>query len=50
VTELLLFFPRGADPITVADKLVTLESRFAVFHMSVKFPLKDMMFKGELAL
>jgi hypothetical protein len=50
VTELLLFFPRGADPITVADKLVTLESRFAVFHMSIKFPLKDMMYKGELAL
>jgi len=49
-TELLLFFPRGADPITVADKLVTLESRFAVFHLSVKFPLKEMMYKGELAL
>ena len=49
-TELLLFFPRGADPITLADKLVTLEIRFAVFHLSVKFPLKDMMYKGELAL
>ncbi len=48
--EVLLFFPRGADPITVADKLVTLESRFAPFHLSVKFPLKDMMYKGELAL
>jgi hypothetical protein len=49
-TEVLLFFPRGADPITVADKLVTLESRFALFHLSVKFPLKDMIYKGELAL
>src|ERR1022692_1603156 len=49
-TEVLLFFPRGADPIQVADKLVTLESRFAPFHLSVKFPLKDMMFEGELAL
>jgi hypothetical protein len=49
-TEVLLFFPRGADPITVADKLVTLESRFSVFHLSVKFPLKDMTYKGELAL
>jgi hypothetical protein len=48
--EVLLFFPRVADPITVADKLVTLESRFALFHLSVKFPLKDMMYKGELAL
>jgi hypothetical protein len=48
--EVLLFFPRGADPITVADKLVTLESRFMLFHLSVKFPLKDMMYQGELAL
>lgn len=49
-TEVLLFFARGVDPIQVADKLVTLESRFAPFHLSVKFPLKDMMYKGELAL
>jgi len=49
-TDVLLFFPRGADPITIADKIVTLESRFAVFHLSVKFPLKDMIYKGELAL
>jgi hypothetical protein len=48
-TEVLLFFPR-ADPITAADKLVTLESRFSIFHLSIKFPLKDMMYKGELAL
>src|SRR5712692_840766 len=33
-TEVLLFFPRGADPIQVADKLVTLEIRFAPFHLS----------------
>ena len=49
-TELLLFFPRGTDPITVADKVVTLESRFGPFHLSVKFPLKDMLYKGALAL
>ena len=49
-TEVLLFFPRGADPIQVADKLVILESRFTPFHLSVKFRLKDMMYKGELAL
>jgi hypothetical protein len=48
--DVLLFFPRITDPITVADKLVTLESRFGVFHLSVRFPLKDMMYKGELAL
>jgi len=49
-TEVLLFFSRAADPITAADKIVTLESRFAPFHLSVKFPLKDMMYKGNLTL
>ena len=49
-TEVLLFFARGTDPITVADKAVTLESRFGPFHLSVKFPLKDMMYQGALAL
>jgi len=49
-TEVLLFFPRGVDPITVAEKVVTLESRFALFHLSVKFSLKEMLYKGELAL
>jgi len=49
-TEVLLFFSRGAVPITIADKVVTLESRFAVFHLSAKFPLKEMVYKGELAL
>jgi len=48
--EVLLFFPRPADAITVADKVVTLESRFAVFHLSIKFALKDMMYRGELEL
>ena len=48
--EVLLFFPRAADPIRVADKLVTLEGWFAPFHLSVKFSLKDMMYKGELSL
>jgi hypothetical protein len=49
-TEVLLFFSRVADPITIADKVVTLESRFAVFHLSIKFSLKAMMYKGELTL
>jgi hypothetical protein len=49
-TELLLFFPRGADPIVVGDKAVTLESRFTPFHLSVKFALKEMMYQGALAL
>jgi len=49
-TEVLLFFTRVSDPITIADKVVTLESRFAMFHLSIKFPLKDMMYQGELTL
>ena len=48
--DVLLFFQREAAPIAIADKLVTLESRFAVFHLSIKFPLKEMVYKGELAL
>lgn len=49
-TQLLLFFARGEDPITLSEKLVTLESRLGPFHLSVKFPLKEMMYKGALAL
>src|ERR1035437_4743569 len=49
-TEVLLFFARGANPITVGEKAVTLESRFGPFHLSIKFPLKEMMYKGALAL
>jgi hypothetical protein len=49
-TDVLLFFAKGPDPITIADKVVTLDSQFSVFHLSVKFPLKDMIYKGELAL
>jgi hypothetical protein len=48
--DVLLFFPRATAAITIADKLVTLESRFASFHLSIKFPLKEMVYKGELAL
>jgi hypothetical protein len=29
---------------------VTLESRFGPFHLSIKFPLKEMMYKGSLAI
>jgi hypothetical protein len=49
-TELLLFFPRGEDPITVQEKEVNLECSFGPFHLSVKFPLKEMTYKGALAL
>ena len=48
--DVLLFFSRAANPITNADKVVTLESRFSVFHLSIKFPLKEMIYQGDLAL
>jgi hypothetical protein len=48
--QVLLYFPRRADPITVADKLVTLEIRLSLFRLSLRFSLKDMMYRGELAL
>ena len=48
--DVLLFFPRPKRPITIADKLVTLSCRFAPFGLEIKFPLKDMMFQGALAL
>jgi len=49
-TEVLLFFERGRSPITLADKQVTLECAFGAFRVSVKFALKDMLYKGHLAL
>jgi hypothetical protein len=49
-TQVLLFFPRVPNPITIADKAVIIESRFAVFHVAIQFPLKDMVYRGELAL
>ena len=49
-TEVLLFFSRQPDPITIADKEVTVASQFGAFQLSVRFPLKEMMFDGALAL
>jgi hypothetical protein len=49
-TELLLLFARTPLPITLEEKSVTLESRFGPFHMSIKFTLKEMMYRGALAL
>jgi hypothetical protein len=48
--DVLLFFPRGKDPITMPDRFVTLDCRFAVFYLSVKFVLRDMTYRGQLAL
>ena len=48
--DLLLFFERSTNPITVAEKLVTLECTFRPFNVSIKFPLKEMLYRGTLAL
>ena len=48
-TEVLLFFAR-TNPIVSGDKAVTLESQFGPFHLSVKFSLKEMTYKGQLAI
>jgi hypothetical protein len=50
VNEVLLFFPRPERPITVSDETVTLDSEFGVFHLSIRFPLKQMQYRGELTL
>ena len=48
--ELLLFFEPGQNPITAADKQVSLETQFGLFVLSVKFSPKEMLYRGELAL
>jgi hypothetical protein len=48
--QLLLFFPRADDPITPADKEVTVTCVFGAFQLAVRFPLKEMMFRGALEL
>ena len=44
-----LFFPR-TQPINVRDKDVVFETRFGSLSVSKKFRLKDMVFRGQLAL
>lgn len=46
---ILLFFPRTSS-ITLEDKDVTFEVRFGSLAVMKKFRLKDMAYKGDLAL
>jgi len=50
VTDLLLFFPRQPDPITLAENEVEFITAFGSFRLSLKFPLKEMVFQGALML
>jgi hypothetical protein len=48
--NVLLFFPRGADPLSLSEKEVTVTGSFGPFRLEVRFPLKEMVFGGALAL
>jgi hypothetical protein len=48
--EVLLFFPRGSDPITEVDRTVALECHFPPYYLSVKFAVNEMTYKGDLSL
>ena len=51
VQGLIVFlFPRDKQPITDADKEVTFQTRLGAIDVKTKFPLKDMMYQGKLAL
>ncbi len=43
-------FPRGSQPIQESDKEVTFHIKMERVEVKAKFALKDMMYKGELAL
>ena len=43
-------FVSDDPPITLADKQVTFVTRMGPFELKVKFPLKEMMYRGQLAL
>jgi hypothetical protein len=46
----LLFFPRDPQPIVPEDKVVTLACDIGPARLSVRFPLKDMLYRGKLEL
>jgi len=45
-----LFFPKDAGTIELADKDVTLITKIGSMELKVKFILKEMVYKGQLAL
>jgi hypothetical protein len=44
------FFPRGSQPIQESDKEVTFHIKLERMEVRARFALKDMVYKGELAL
>lgn len=47
---LLLFFPRETRPVQLSDKEMVFSVKMDPIDAKVKFPLKDMVYRGELAL
>jgi hypothetical protein len=45
-----LFYFSRLDPITPANKEITFNTKMGPLEIKVKFPLKDMMYKGKLEL
>ncbi len=43
-------FPRAGNPITAEDKEVVLLMQLGRMTLKAKFPLKEMTYKGQLAL
>src|ERR1700680_3894606 len=48
-STVLCFFPK-APPLTADDKEVTFTSRMGPMQIKVKFELKDMLYKNQLAV
>lgn len=46
----LFFFPREAHPITLEDREVTFATSMGPARLAVRFPLKEMLYQGQLEL
>ena len=47
---LLFYFPRDPDPISIEDKEVVFVTALGPLEVKAKFPLKEMTYRGKLAL
>ena len=46
---IIFYFPHTSQPIVIADKEVTFITRMGPMEVKVKFPLKEMVYKGKLS-
>jgi hypothetical protein len=47
---MLVLFPIGAEPLKASDKEVIFQTKMGPLDLSAKFVLKDMLYRGQLAL